>query len=821
MMTKVGSRRGRRAAYLAVATALTLGAASLPAFAQSIVVQGNQRVDADTVRSYFQQGPLDAAGIDRAIKEMIASGRFSDVRVRRDGGRLVVTVVENAVVNRVTFEGNSRVKSEQLFQEVQTRARGPYSRQIVDADVQRIQEIYRRVGRSDAQIQTVIADAPNGRVDVTFRITEGAKTGVASIEFVGNNAFSSSRLRNVMTTTESNFLSFLKTSDIYDAERLSSDLELIRRFYLKNGYADFRVVGSDARFDETRRGYVITISVDEGEQYRVGDVQLDSRIPQVDAAQLRRRLRTSPGDIYNAEQVEKTVETITTDVARGGYPFVQVRPSGNRDTANRRVNIAFSVEEGPRVYVERINIRGNTRTRDYVIRREFDLGEGDAFNRALIDRAERRLKNLGYFKTVRITNEPGSSPDRVVVNVEVEDQPTGQFSIGGGYSTADGAIGEISVTERNFLGRGQFVRLAGNTGQRSRGIDFSFTEPYFLEQRLSAGFDLFYRESDNNRFNRYDLSSVGGTVRFGLPIDDNFSIGLRYSLFQQEIDIPNTTERPFNDCSFPIANFTPTGASVTSFNSCIANGEASIALKEARGRTITSLVGFNLTYNTLDNNQTPTSGFLAELRPEIAGLGGDSKFARVTGEARYYYPIWDEVVGMVKAQGGHIQAFGDDKLRLIDHFNLGPTLVRGFAPSGIGPRDTTVDPRNNPLGGTTYFGVSAEVQFPIFGLPREIGLKGAVFADAGTLFDYKGTRAFDVNRNGVISGLGPTGCVGSQITQVECLTVRDKNVIRSSVGVGLLWNSPLGPIRFDYSFPLSKDSFDRVQNFRFSGGARF
>lgn len=797
--------------------------AAAGASAQSVVVQGNQRVDSETIRSYFGPGRTDGAGLDEAVKDLYATGRFSDVRVRRAGGSIVVSVVENAVVNRVTIDGNSRIKSDQIFAEVQTRSRGPYSSRIVDADVQRIQEIYRRIGRGDARVSASTVDAPNGRIDVTFTIVEGDKTGVAAIEFVGNKAYSSYRLRGVMTTTESNFLSFLKTTDIYDPDRLSSDLELVRRFYLKNGYADFRVVGSNVEYDENKKGYIITISVDEGEQYRVGEVQLDSRISAVDAERLRSRVKTVRGDVYNAEAVERSVEQLTTEVARGGYAFAQVRPRGDRDPVNRIVNLGYSVEEGPRVYIERINIRGNTRTRDYVVRREFDLGEGDAFNRALIDRAERRLKNLGFFKTVRITNEPGSSPDRVIVNVDVEDQPTGQFSIGGGYSTADGVLGEISIGETNFLGRGQFVRLSGSFGQRTQGVDFSFTEPYFLDQRLSAGFDVYSRFSDTSSFARYDARTTGGTLRVGLPFDEQFSLGLRYSLYQQEIRVPNTSSNPFNDCAVPIAGVTPgtPGAPAIDNNfNCITNGEASIAIKEARGETLTSLVGATLVYNTLDSNKEPTSGFLAELKPEVAGVGGDSRFFRVTGDGRYYYPIFDDIIGFVRVQGGHIATF-EDRLRLVDHFPSGPSLVRGFAPSGFGPRDTTIDPRNNPLGGSTYLAATAEVQFPIFGLPREIGLRGAVFADAGTLFGYKGSRQFDLNGDGAISGLVNGVCTGSVQFQVECVNVRDRDAIRSSVGVGLLWASPLGPIRFDYAFVLSRDSFDRTQAFRFSGGGRF
>jgi outer membrane protein insertion porin family len=825
-------KKSSRIASLTIGLGMAALAAS-PALAQSITVQGNQRVDAETIRSYFSGERLDQAGIDRAVRAMYNSGMFSNVRVTRTGGGVVVSVVENSVVNRVTLSGNSRVKSDQLFPELQTRSRGPYSPTIVNSDVQRILEIYRRIGRSDAQVNVATDTAENGRVNVTFNIVEGSKTGVYAINFEGNRAFGGWRLRNLMQITESNLLSFIKTSDVYDPDRLATDLDAIRRHYLKNGYIDFRVVSSDAVYDQAKRGYVITIVVDEGEQYRVGTVAVDSKLPALDERDLRGRVLTSSGSVYNAEQVEKTVEGITVDAARRGQPFVQVRPRGDRDNANRTVNLGYTVDEGARVYVERINVRGNTRTRDYVIRREFDMGEGDAYNKALVDRAERRLKSLAYFKNVKITQEPGSAPDRVVLNVDVEDQPTGQFSIGGGYSTTDGVLGEVSIAEQNFLGRGQYVKIGGSFGQKSKGVDFSFTEPYFLGYRLSAGFDLFTKYTDTTTTSRYNSRVTGGTLRFGVPITDDFGVGIRYSIYQTNITIPNSYKYPYNDCSIPIAGLTPTDPTagafnqLTSFNNCLTNGEASLAVKEAEGRTLTSLAGLTFVFNNVDDKKNPTSGWIAELRPEIAGLGGDSRFVRVTGEVRYYYPVWDDVVGMLKAQGGHIQTFGGDRLRLTDHFNLGPALVRGFAPGGIGPRDIAYDIKGGSLGGTTYFGGTAELQFPIWGLPREIGLRGAVFADAGTLFNYQGYKAFNVIGGRTIgtNGFPIGGCTvtnsAPNFSQGNCLNVSDDKVIRTSIGAGLLWQSPLGPIRFDYSFPITKGRFDRTQAFRFSGGGSF
>ncbi|HEY8384202.1 MAG TPA: outer membrane protein assembly factor BamA [Microvirga sp.] len=742
---------------------------------------------------------------------------------------------QQLIINRVAFEGNRRVERAVLEAELQSRSFQAYNPAIVEADVQRILEVYRRTGRSLAQVNSRVVDLPNGRVDVVFTINEGDKTGVKEIRFVGNNAFSASRLRGVMTTTESNFLSFLKNSDVYDPDRLAADQELIRRYYLKNGYADFQILSTDAVFDQASGGYVVTIAVSEGEQYRVGAVTVDSRIPDIDTAALRSQVVTSAGAVYNADQVERSLQNVTTEVARRGYAFAQVRPVGTRDPATRTIQLGYVVEEGPRVYVERLNVRGNTRTRDYVIRREFDLGEGDAYNKVLIDRAERRLNNLGYFKRVRVTNEPGSAPDRVVVNVDVEDQSTGAFSVSGGYSTADGFIGEVSVSESNFLGRGQFVRLAGTYGQRSQGVDFSFTEPYFLGYRLAAGFDLFSKFSDQTKYARYENRVTGGQLRLGLPVTEEFGVTLRYSLYQQELSIPNDFKQPFNDCSIPIAGFTGLNLNGTPDRlSCEGNGEASLAIKESQGDSITSLAGVTFNYNSLDSTKEPRNGLYAELKTDIAGLGGDSRYFRATGDARYYYEIFEDIVGIGRVQAGHIQSFGGDNLRIVDHFFLGPSLVRGFASSGIGPRDiSSLDSRSNAIGGTTYFGGSLEVQFPIFGLPRELGLKGAVFADAGTLFGYNGATTFDVNRNTFIEGFDRVSgtCTLSATTTQECILVRDSKDIRSSVGASILWTSPLGPIRFDYAFALSKDEGtlingvkiggDRTQAFRFSGGSRF
>lgn len=793
--------------------------AALPASAAFVSVQGNHRVDSETISSYFTGS--DPASINKGVKDLYATGLFSDVHVVHEGGRAVIVVTENSVINRVAFEGNSKVKSDQLATELQSKSHGPFNRTIVEADVERIRDIYRRAGNAAAAVTYRVVDLPNGTVDVVFEVKEGDKTGVKEIRFIGNHVFSSNKLRDMMQTTEMNWLSFFKSSDVYDPDRVGSDLELIRRFYLKNGYADFRVVGSDAQYDASRGGYVLTITVEEGVQYRVKDVQIESHLPDVNPDSLRGFLRLHGGETYNGDMVEKTTEALTKEVQRRGYAFSQVRPRGDRDPTTQTVTVVFVIDQGPRVYIERIVIRGNTRTRDYVIRREFDIGEGDAYNKVLVDRAERRLNNLGFFSKVQITNEPGSAPDRVVLVVNVQDKATGNFSVSGGYSTVDGLIAEVAVSEANFMGRGQYTRLSVTAGQYTRGITFSFTEPYFLDQRLAAGFDVYAKQNSVNNYSFYQNTMIGGTFRLGLPITDEVTFSPRYSIYSSTISIPNNGGAPFNDCTFPIPGITPgtPGApALSSTTNCLTNGEASLALKEEVGTTVTSMPGFTLSYNTLDNVKNPTSGIFAELREDVAGAGGDERYSRSAVNFRYYQTLWGDFVGLAHLQGGYLAPFGGSNLRIVDQFNLGPSLVRGFAPGGIGPRDVSpgVFPEANSLGGTKYWGASAEVQFPIWGLPREVGLKGAVFADAGALWGFSGRTNFTNGGPVVPTDTAPLFTQGNTI-QVGDNTARP----RTSVGVSLIWASPLGPIRFDFAKALTKDPFDQTQIFNFSGGTTF
>jgi len=790
------------------------------AYAQSaaaIVVEGNRRVEAATIRSYFKPGPdgrLGSLQIDDAYKALYATGLFEVVRISQAGGRIIVTVVENPVINRIQFEGNSRVKDEQLKLEIQSKERGTLSRAVVQNDVQRIVEVYRRSGRFDVIVDPKIIELPNSRVDLVFEINEGEKTGVKSIEFVGNRAYSSYRLKDVVKTSETGLLSFLNNTNIYDPDRLEADRELLRRFYLKHGYIDVRIVSAQAQYDPGLRGFVLAFIIEEGEQWRVGAVDVRSSVRGLDPTLVRSRIRTSPGDVYNAEALEKSVEDMTIEAARQGFAFATVRPRADRDPQARVVNLVYTIDEGPRAYIELINIRGNARTRDYVIRREFDVAEGDPYNRALITRAERRLKNLNYFKDVRISTEPGSAPDRVVINVLVEEMSTGEFSVAGGYSTADGFMGEVSIGERNLLGLGLYAKAAVQFGQFARGYQVSFVEPYLLGYRVALGLDVFSRVQKSTSFTSYETQTTGGTVRLGFALREDLSLQLRYSAYMQKVTLPfnlmNCNNNPANP-NLPVfptperqATTIDPATGLPFATNCYQDGEASLAVRRelAQGAVLTSLVGYTLSYNTLDNNRNPTSGMIADLKQDFAGVGGDVQYVRTTGDMRMYYEVYQDVIGFLRLQTGYIAGWGSGGLRMLDHFQMGPNLVRGFAPSGIGPRDLTPGTTNDALGGTTYWGSTLEFQTPLFFAPKETGIKVAVFADAGSLFNY----------------VGPT----SWALTNETLQPSSNNMfVNTSVGAGLLWASPFGPIRFDFAYPITKQSFDRTQFFRFSGGAAF
>lgn len=806
------------------------------AAASEIVVEGNRRVEADTIRSYFKATPgeaLNAAQIDAGLKALYASGLFQDIHVTTRGNRVIVSVVEAPVIDRLAFEGNHRMKDEQLQAEIQSKARGTLSRPMVQADTERIIEIYHRNGRFDVKVMPQIIERPNNRVDLIFKIDEGEKTGVKQIIFVGNHAYSSWRLKDVIKTAVSNWLSFLQTTDVYDPDRIEADRDLLRRFYLKHGYADVQVVSATGEYDPARKGFIITFTIEEGPRYRFGTIDIQSNVRAVDPNSLRPFLLTHKGDVYNGEAVEKTVEDVTVEMARRGYPFGTVRPRGDRNPQTRTIGIVYVVDEGTRAYIERINIRGNTRTRDYVIRRELDINEGDPYNRALIDRAERRIKNLNFFKSVKITNEPGSAPDRVIINIDVVEQSTGDFSVMGGYSTAEGWMVQVSVSERNLLGTGRFAKASATYGEYIRAAELNFVEPYFLDQRIGAGIDLFAKETLANSYFSYGTESIGGTLKFGIPLREDFSVQLRYSLYTESIQLPTYLD-DCNNLQSDNTLWTPAYLFANGLStfpaSCLEYGQASLPVRVelGEGTILTSMVGYGLIYNTLDNNKEPTSGINFNFGQDFAGVGGDSRYMRTTADFHAYYEPVSDLVSILHLQAGNILGLGTDSVRMLDDFKMGPNLVRGFAPAGIGPRDVTNFEfgygTGDALGGTMYWGASLELQYPLYFLPKDSGFRGAVFIDSGAEWGYQGETSSPATGeiNGPVNGIVcqppiPPGAKGGGCAMLY----EDDAMPRVSAGASLIWNSPFGPLRFDFAYPIMHQWYDRTQFFQFGGGTHF
>jgi outer membrane protein insertion porin family len=784
--------RGLSAALLAGSVAvlslgLSVGLGGAFAYAQSagnvtaIRVEGNKRVEPETVRTYltFNVGdPYDLARVDESLKALFATGLFEDVRIRREGGTVVIVVVENPIVAKVAFEGNKEIEEDSLSTEVQLKPRTVYTRARVQADVQRILDLYRRQGMYAAQVDPKIIKLENNRIDVVFEINEGPATKVRAINFIGNVAFSDSQLRYVISTTQTNILSFLKSTNIYDPDRLNLDRELLRQFYLKNGYADVRIVSATADLDRDGRGFFITFTVDEGAKYRFGDVDVESPLPSVDFRALRGVIMSKPGRVYDVQRIERTAEALTITASQEGYAFAQVKPRFDRDEASHRINVTYVIEDGPRVYIERINIVGNFRTHDDVIRREFSLAEGDAYNRLLVEAARRRLRSLGFFKTVDIDTDPGSSPDRVVLIVRVQEQPTGELSFGAGYSTSEGVIGDISVTERNLLGKGQYVRLGFSGSLQRAQVDFSFTEPHFLDRNLAAGFDLFTKTVDFTNVSSYVENDTGGDIRMGFPIAYNTQLGLRYKFEREDI--------------YDVAK------------------NASLAVKESAGVSNVSSVGYTVAFDTRNLPQSPTSGVFVSFSQDLAGVGGDVDYYRQVIDGRGYYPLTNKITLVGRIQGGSIEGWDGQDVRMTDLFFKGGETIRGFQRAGYGPRDACQDPTTgkrvkncsqDPLGGQVFWAGTAEARFPIPFIPDNLGMQGAVFVDAGSLFDPSGIAVDAVKKEGSF--------------------IFDSSEVRMSTGVSLIWQSPLGPLRADLGQALLKSSFDKTELFRFGASTAF
>lgn len=726
---------------------------------RDIHIEGVQRIEPETVRSYLniQRGdPFDAARIDGSLKNLFATGLFADVNIRRQGDDLIVAVVENPIINRIAFEGNDKIPDETLEAEVTLRPRVIFTRTKAQNDVRRLLTLYRRSGRFAATIEPKVIRLPQNRIDLVFEINEGPPTEIQRIRFVGNREFSDSKLRDVVRTKESRWYRFLTSDDTYDPDRLTLDRELMRQFYLSKGFADFRVVSAVAELTPDRKDFFITFTIDEGPRYKFGKVEVEMLLRGLTAVDVKDAVEIKAGDWYDAKALETTVDEITNKVSSLGHSFVDVRPRIDRNRQDRVINVAFEVVEGPRIFVERIEIVGNVRTLDRVIRREFRLAEGDAFNVSKLRRSKQRIQNLDYFQKVEIEQTPGSAPDKTVIKTQVEEKSTGSISLGVGYSTNNGALTDVVLRERNFLGRGQDMKVGGRLAQRGTQVDLSFTEPRFLDRELSAGADAFRITRDLTDVAHHKLETTGGSVRLGYPITERLSQNWRYTL--KEVDIIDV------------------------------ESGASRFVRDAAGSTITSEVGHTMVYDRLDNTTSPTSGYILRMNNDVAGLGGDSRYVRNRLTGAKYFGLADDWVLMTRATGGYIVGLGQD-VRIRDRFYVGGDDIRGFATGGVGPRDISTD---DALGGEWMYAGTVELSFPL-GLPQEFNFKGRLFTDVGSA--------------GKLASTGPE--------------VRDSSTPRVSVGTGLAWASPVGPLGVDLGIPVLKESFDDTELIRINFGTRF
>ena len=758
----------------------------------AIRVVGNQRIENGTIQSYMLVQPgdaFDADRIDRSLKTLYATGLFQDVNITRDGSALVVKVVENPIVNRIAFEGNHKITDTSLRPLLELRPRAVFTSDLAQADRQKIIDYYARHGRFGSTVEPKIIKLDQNRVDVVFEINEGTSTLVSRIAFVGNHAFSESRLREIISTRQQAFYRFLSNSDTYDPARIDYDKELLRRFYLKNGYADFQATDATAELAPDRSSFFVTFTVNEGAQYTVGSISIDSRLPNLVGASLLPYVEQEKGEVYDGEAVERSVNALQDAAQARGYNFVLVRPRIARDTAKHTVDLVFDVTEGPRVYVERIDIVGNTRTKDKVIRRELQLAEGDAFNAAAIRRSRTRLNDLGYFNTVNVTSAPGSANDKAIVTAAVDEKATGELSFGGGFSTDAGALLSAGLREKNLIGTGIDASLSGVLAQKRSEINFSATDPYFLDQNLVAGVDVFHVENNNQSIANYDERRTGFTLRTGYQFNEHLSQAIAYSLVDRSVYNVNT--------------------------------DASLYIQNEAGGTLLSQIGQTLTLDYRDSRTDPHTGFVLRYGLDVAGLGGTAHYVRNKLDGTYYVPL-ERLTGdadwgiAISAGTGYLQSIGDHTEDVIDRFFLGGDNLRGFQSGGAGPHSVPLQAGgiifgSDSVGGRFIYTQSTELRFPL-PISADLGLSGRAFVDVGGLSEVRSAGAQfarDYYGNPIQGG------VTQQLVGSNSLSPR------VGTGVGVSWRTPFGLINIDLAQAVVKQKYDQTQFFRFGFGTRF
>ncbi|MBQ6855009.1 MAG: outer membrane protein assembly factor BamA [Alphaproteobacteria bacterium] len=732
---------------------------------RSVSVNGTQRFENATILNElnFRSGQnITAADLDGATKKLFATGLYSDVSVKMKNGVMLVDVVENPTVYDVYFEGNDRLDDDVLKTEVELKPRSVYTQRKAQADADRLLDVYKRNGRFGATVTPKIIKKEQNRVDVIFEIDEGDKTYIEKINFIGNHEYSADDLKDVMITKENAWYRFFTSTDTYDPDRLNYDQEMLRRFYLKHGYVDFEVKNAVAELLPDKSGFVLTIEVDEGKRYKFAQPEIRVSLPEYQGRNkkdLTRFLEFKKDERFNSELIDTTIENLTDEFANAGYAFVEVIPDFYKDEKNQTVRVVFRVQEGEKVFVNKINIHGNSRTKDKVIRREFRIKEGDAFNAAKLRRSKQKVEDLDYFDKVDFKTVPVyGDRSKTNVDVNVSEKSTGAFNIGIGWSSYDGLLFETGIIERNILGTGNIVNLNAMLSQRETQYTAGFTNPYFMDKPLLAGIEIFKTTRDNGDYSSYSYDTIGTSARLGWDYTDRLHQTVRYTLRQDDVtDIDD---------------------------------DASTYIKEQKGKTTVSMIGQVLSYDRRDSRINPTEGYYLSLGTDIAGLGGDTKFFRVNVTGIQYFPVTDDVVWSIRGDGGHIWGLGGEDVRINNRYFLGDASLRGFEYGGVGARDKYTD---DSLGGNWYVSASTEVVFPL-GLPKELGIKGKVFSDAGYIGKPDG---FDAEM------------------------MDYKNSLRASVGTGILWQSPMGMINLDFAAPVLKETGDKTQVFRLNFGKGF
>lgn len=818
---------------------------------RTITVEGSQRLEPDTVRSYIDLKPgepYNREALDRALKALFATELFADVQIRDNAGALVITVKENPVINRIVLEGNKRLKEDKIRPEIRLAPRQIFSRSKVRADIARIIELYRRQGRFAATVEPKMVMLDQNRVDVVFEIVEGPKSKVRKINIIGNKEFSDGRLRGEMATKQTGLSKIFSSGTSYDPDRLAYDQQKLRQFYLTQGYADFRVISAVAELTPDKRDFIITYVVEEGDRYKFGDIGVESDIRDVKPETLKPLVRMRKGQWYNAKEVEDTVDTLSETAGLLGYAFADIRPEFQRDKDTLTMSVTFKVANAPRVYVERIDINGNTHTKDKVIRREFRLAEGDAFNSFRVKRSRDRIQSLGFFQDkLEIEQKRGSAPDKVILEANVEEKSTGELQVSAGYSSLERFIVNLAITERNFMGKGQEVRASVDYSKYSKSVNLGFTEPYIFDKNIALGFDVFRRDynsfrylNNNDRDTTYQQTTTGFQIRAGVPLTEFWSMAIRYGLSYDDVSLDKSTYY-FNGVCDPVL--------------------AGRYLCDAIGKRTTSSVGYSLVFDNLNNRARPTRGHRVVLSQDFAGLGGSVRYIRSTVDAKKYWGMGKGFVFSLSAEGGFIKGLGQD-VRLTDRFFLGEPQIRGFDIRGVGPRvvrrffDTSTPvlgdfqksnsgSTDDALGGRAYYLGRAELELPLGSGGRELGLRPSIFMDAGAVFGVRrpvltpnpepGRQRTDAN--GALLYIAPDGSATTSPTTTTngAVTSNSPFVLppfeetfvgnsakpRLSVGFGINWNSPFGPFRIDIAKALLKEKGDDTKLFSFNVGTQF